>query len=272
MSYQYVTKYDSPNYFSGVKNDVRYIVVHHWGAMGQNFYGVVNWLCNPRSGVSAHYVVQANLVACILNQGQCGWHAGNRWYNQHSIGIECRPECTDADVATLVELIAQIYKDLGRVVPVIGHSDIVATACPGRYKSKLSDIKRRAEAMYASGRDPGVSSSNAASLAVDGVWGFATTVKCQKWLGTPVDGYVSGQSRWMTKYLPNCHSGSWQFSWSPSGSPMVKALQRKLGVAADGIMGPATVKALQRFLGVTVDGICGPATVKALQVYLNRQR
>jgi cell wall-associated NlpC family hydrolase len=53
-----------------------------------------------------------------------------------------------------------------------------------------------------------------------------------------------------------------------SGSK-VKALQRALGVAADGEFGRATykaVRAFQRSHGLTVDGVVGPATAKAVGV------
>lgn len=44
----------------------------------------------------------------------------------------------------------------------------------------------------------------------------------------------------------------------------------RVGLAADGILGPATVKALQAALKVTADGDWGPATTRALQTKLNK--
>lgn len=77
MSYEYITKYDSPNYGypSSVplsqrttgNNKPAEIVIHHWGEDGQKFENVVAWLCNPKAGTSAHYVVEAGKVACIVD-------------------------------------------------------------------------------------------------------------------------------------------------------------------------------------------------------------
>ena len=53
-----------------------------------------------------------------------------------------------------------------------------------------------------------------------------------------------------------------------AGSTVV-ALQRALGVPADGAFGPVTRRAVRRFQrshGLTVDGIAGPATLRALGI------
>ncbi len=49
----------------------------------------------------------------------------------------------------------------------------------------------------------------------------------------------------------------------------VKAVQRALGIPADGIAGPQTRRAIKRFQrthGLTVDGVIGPATLGALGI------
>lgn len=82
------------------------------------------------------------------------------------------------------------------------------------------------------------------TIAVDGVWGAATTRRLQQVLGVTADGILGPQT--------------------------YRALQKRIGVTADGIWGPASKRGLQRHLGVAADGIIGPRTVKALQTRLNR--
>lgn len=113
-------------------------------------------------------------------------------------------------------------------------------------------------------------SSSGNAIAVDGIWGPATTRMVQTVLHTYVDGIISSQYIGNKKYMTSIGDG-WQW-WNRhySGSPCIKALQRRLGVTADGFIGPITIKALQRHLGVDVDGYCGKQTVSALQRNLNK--
>ena len=105
-------------------------------------------------------------------------------------------------------------------------------------------------------------------VGVDGVWGPKTTTVAQKSLNLVADGEVWGQYTGNLQYLPNV-AGGWKFQSNPSGSPLIRALQTRWGVDADGIMGRKSVEAMQRRYGVGVDGIMGPKTVKAFQKALN---
>lgn len=112
-------------------------------------------------------------------------------------------------------------------------------------------------------------------LELDGSWGKATTKACQKYFGTTEDGIVSGQSSANKKYLSAASTTSWKFTAKKSGSDMIRAMQKMLGVKADGLCGNGTITALQKFLKDkgyyvgSIDGKCGSGTVKALQKFLN---
>lgn len=153
MAYQFIEDFDSPNYgkyYVGEtnQNHPEYICIHHWGMMGQSFMGVVNWLCNPKAGSSAHLVAEAGRVACIVSYLNVAWHTGVMEENARSIGIECRPECRPEDFETVAELIADIWRFCGRKIPLRGHCDIKPTQCPGLWYARLDELYRRAEYYY----------------------------------------------------------------------------------------------------------------------------
>ena len=70
----------------------------------------------------------------------------------------------------------------------------------------------------------------------------------QTWLGTPVDGKVSNQS-YKAEEIGNGITQGWDYDGrGAKGSKMVKALQKKVGVKADGIWFEGTTAAVQRYL------------------------
>ena len=113
---------------------VKDVVIHHWGLDGQTHDGVVDWFCNPAKGAqtSAHFVVSGGRVHCIVSPADTAWHAGNWDENLQSIGIECRPEATAADYATVAELVRWLRTRYGDL-PLRPHKAFFATSCPGRW-------------------------------------------------------------------------------------------------------------------------------------------
>lgn len=106
-------------------------------------------------------------------------------------------------------------------------------------------------------------------LAVDGYWGPATTKRLQEYFGCAVrDGVISGQVKgaW-NQAIPSMESGR-------GGSMLVIAMQKWLGLAVDGNMGPGTITAPQKRMGTTADGyISAPSNVvKELQRRLNKNK
>lgn len=104
-------------------------------------------------------------------------------------------------------------------------------------------------------------------------WGPIYTKELQRQLGTVVDGIVSKQPKSNKKYITCADTDSWKFVLVYfGGSPMVKALQTKIGVKSDGYFGKDTAKGLQRFLKnhgynigeCGIDGVFGKDSCKAL--------
>lgn len=117
--------------------------------------------------------------------------------------------------------------------------------------------------------NPSPAPTPTSKLVVDGEWGVATTKATQRFFKTEVDGIISHQPTILRAYCLNCLESSWQWVNDGGYSPMIQAMQKWLGVGADGHFGPETIKALQRKLGVAIDGFCGYQTVSAWQKYLN---
>ena len=76
------SNYTTVNYNRGI----RYVVIH---TIEGSALGAVSWFQNPASRVSAHYVVSyGGTIYQAVADKNTAWHAGNSYYNLHSIGIE----------------------------------------------------------------------------------------------------------------------------------------------------------------------------------------
>lgn len=167
MSYKYVyrqTSNSSPrSNFGASKNPVG-ITIHHWGADGQTHAGVVNWLAGVgNKATSAHYVVSSGLVTQLETDYRATWHAGNGKGNGTTIGIEMRPEMSDSDWATLVDLCVTIEKEHGSM-KYYRHRDWKATACPGRYSGMIAKLVNDVNAAHG-GKKPSAPSGTSSKPA-----------------------------------------------------------------------------------------------------------
>jgi N-acetyl-anhydromuramyl-L-alanine amidase AmpD len=122
----------SPNHASSARkiSSVDRIVIH---VTEGSFWGAVTWLRNPRSHGSSHYVVsKRGEVVQLVSTSDVAWHAGNRWVNRHSIGIEHegrtkRGGFTDAQYRASARLVAYLATRAGMPIDrkhVIGHNRV----------------------------------------------------------------------------------------------------------------------------------------------------
>ena len=155
MSFEYITKYNSPNYTPGRPYGIACIVIHWWDdpAKHPTFNGVISTLCSKSRGASANYVAEAGRVACIVDPDNRSWATGdgvgcNSMGNDKGISIECNPRQSDGDYQTIGELIRNIRKTYGDL-PLKRHRDLSPrpTSCPGTYDlDRLDRIARHGAA------------------------------------------------------------------------------------------------------------------------------
>lgn len=129
----------SPNYSTGRPyGPPNSITIHHWGVDGQDHDAVAAYLCREDGSSSAHFVASAGKITQLVSPDDRAWHAGPDG-NPRSIGIECRPEMSAADMATVAALIAELRARYGNL-PLYPHQYWMPTACPGRWTGALAQL------------------------------------------------------------------------------------------------------------------------------------
>jgi len=155
----------SPN-FNDRQLPIAMVVLHYTGM--QSGAAAIDWLANPESGVSAHYVVaEDGTVLRMVDETKRAWHAGRSYWrgiadvNSASIGIEIVNPGHEfgyvpfpaAQMDAVHQLVADIVAHHAiRPANVVGHSCIAPTrkADPG----ELFDWPRLARAGLAAAPKP----------------------------------------------------------------------------------------------------------------------
>jgi N-acetylmuramoyl-L-alanine amidase len=132
-----IIDYPSPN-FDARERAISHLVLHYTGM--QSGQQAIDWLCNPASRVSAHYVIEEDgRIFRLVAEEKRAWHAGVSYWrgetglNNSSIGIEIVnpghewgyhkfPKGQMAAVISLCQDIVARHRI--RAENVIGHSDI----------------------------------------------------------------------------------------------------------------------------------------------------
>lgn len=133
------------------------IVVHHTGNPADDDLSAAeihaSHLAQGWSGIGYHYVIRKDGT---VERGRPKWAVGAHAYgrNRDTIGIHvCGnfevAEPTQAQLQSLSQLIAELCKCYGLIASadvVVGHRDLMNTACPGRnLYDKLQEVRGNAE-------------------------------------------------------------------------------------------------------------------------------
>ena len=113
---------------------IDYIVIHYTEISYARTLRAFNILA---SDVSSHYVIRGDgHIAHIVHEADTAWHAGNAWFNRHSIGLELelntvtnpvfRAEQYYAAAALVCEISARHGVPLDRA-HVVGHNEVPGT-------------------------------------------------------------------------------------------------------------------------------------------------
>ncbi len=132
-----------------IRKSTKRVIIHHTASADVPASTIHQWHLNQGwSGIGYHFVVRANGT---IERGRpelaIGAHAGSAG-NGDSIGIVLTGNFeTGKPTAAQMDSLASLIKDLrsryGNLA-VIGHKDVMATACPGR-NFPWADLKRRLE-------------------------------------------------------------------------------------------------------------------------------
>ncbi|MFC5451603.1 N-acetylmuramoyl-L-alanine amidase [Paenibacillus aestuarii] len=133
---------DRPNYGP----DIRYILIHD---TEESYNDTINIFQNPYSYVAAHYVIRSSDgdVTQMVNNKDVGWHAGNWYFNMHSIGVEHEGFAKEGATwyseqlyrssAKLVKYLANKYNIPIDRAHIFGHEEV-----PGLSASKQKTMHR----------------------------------------------------------------------------------------------------------------------------------
>lgn len=145
-----------------------------------------------------------------------------------------------------------------RTLGTVGSSWYIAGYARPKYAAKATETASKPASKQA--------------LAVDGYWGRKTTTALQKLLGTKPDGIVSNQAASDFKRVNagGLDTASWRMG--RGGSDVIRALQKRCGVKADGYFGAKSCRALQKRLKVATTGRADKTTVRALQRAINARK
>lgn len=130
----------SPNFHKGRSKPISCVVIHATATAAVG--SPKEWLCDPASKVSAHYLIDRDgSIYHLVHESDIAWHAGqSEWNHEHnvndfSVGIELVnsndgvSEYPEPQLASCASLVKAMMLDYNITVNnIVGHRDIA----PGR--------------------------------------------------------------------------------------------------------------------------------------------
>lgn len=249
------------------------IIIHHADAKKASASDIHRWHKQRGwSGAGYHFLVRKDgSVYRLRPEKYVGAHASGS--NSDSLGV-CFEGNFESETMGATqknagkELVAYLKKRYG-ISKVQRHKDVGSTSCPGK-NFPFSEIAGASGNVTVTTEG---TSGSSGDIAVDGYWGPNTTRRLQQIFGTQVDGVVSNQFSCYKAQNPGLEDG-WEWQSKPTGySPLIKAIQKKVGATQDGHIGPKTIRAIQKWMGTTQDGVFSRKSpcIKKLQQWINKQ-
>lgn len=260
--YQYERKIGSNSstrgHYGNTAGSIVGVTIHHWGSDGQDHDNVVGWLRGAAGGTSnrrssAHAVISAGRVTRVVDDDRAAWHSGTNEGNGWWLGFECRPEMSAADWETLVQFCADTEETHGSL-KYKGHDDWKATACPGRYSSRIGELVTAVNAEHerrkAGGTKPApkppaetpTHSDEAPPYPLDAGEYFGPKSGPE----TSVSGYYSHREDLRAYQTQMVEVRGWKGLgeidglYGPKTSRVTRLFQAEKGLVVDGLIGPKT--------------------------------
>ncbi|GAA1714367.1 peptidoglycan-binding protein [Brachybacterium phenoliresistens] len=247
----------------GLTGELDTIVIHCWGADGQRFENVVEWLVadgNGNESSSAHEVIAGSQVAVLADMEDGTWSTGDAQANLDTYSYELRPEADELTIRTAAARIKERRALAGKDLPLAPHDAFTATSCPGRYKELLDVLDRLARGE---------------AVVLPDTTAIAPTEPMKPWESSPrVQTMSRDEVREIQQLLLSAGQdlGRWGVDggYGAATYAAVRAFQQQAGLTVDGIAGPDTLAALRGHTELEVDGRYGEATHSEVQRRLGR--
>lgn len=258
------------------------IILHHRAGNGDvlsihRYHKDVNgW-----AGIGYHFYIRKDgSVYAGRPTNKVGAHATG--HNSRSFGV-CfegnfmNEEMTLAQIQAGSELVNYL-RGIYNINLVRKHSDVNATSCPGThfpFERITGNVPHNT--INETIPSPFPDNGGYVTLKVDGIWGEATTTELQKhFVCKVIDGIISNQMDVYKSICPGIICASWRTvedARARGGSPLVKLMERWLGINEDGFIGNIFITTLQGKMGTKQDGVLsgngGSTCIKELQIRLN---